>query len=292
MGTVFNIQRFSVNDGPGIRTTVFLKGCNLHCRWCHNPESISPRQQLMFKREKCILCRRCEQVCPRGVHSFLEDHSIEREKCILCGKCVEVCPENTLSIIGTDMSAEQVIEIVLKDKTYYENSNGGVTISGGEPLLQSVFVKKILSLAKENNISTAVDTAGNVSYSVFEEIMEYTDLFLFDIKTVDPELHVKYTGASNKRILQNLYQLLEDSCKIHVRIPLIRGVNDSLENAREIKKLLGQYSNLEEIRLLPYHDLGLSKGKGLGITQSQFLAPDKEQMQKIKEILGDKAVIG
>ena len=203
-GTVFNIQKFSVNDGPGIRTTVFLKGCPLKCIWCHNPESQMRDKELMYNASKCVSCRLCESKCKNGAHVFNgTEHVFAREKCISCGECC-ICPSSALEIAGEIKTSEQVISEVLKDKVFYDNSNGGMTLSGGEPMYQFEFAKELLISARENMIHTAIETCGFAPGEHYSEIVPLVDLFLFDYKESSPEKHREYTGVSNELILKNL----------------------------------------------------------------------------------------
>lgn len=282
---VFNIQRFSVHDGPGIRTTIFLKGCNLRCAWCHNPESFQAMKQLQFFQEKCTLCGACMAVCPENAHS-IEDgsHKLLREKCVVCGKCAEVCMQEALTVVGKEYSVRELIEIVKKDKAYYQNSGGGMTLSGGEPLLQSEAVIELLCEAKKCGIGTAVDTALAVDQERVEKAAEFADLFLVDIKFFDAKLHKQYTGVDNKRILQNIRWLLEQGKDLYVRIPIIGGVNDTPENAQNIAHFLEGFPNVIQVELLPYHTYGLNKAKSLDIAQKTFTAPDSLKMEELKDI--------
>ena len=200
--TIFDIQKNSFVDGPGIRTTVFFKGCNLHCQWCHNPESQSFEKQMLFYKDKCTGCGKCLEVCPNHL-----------KKCSFCGKCEIYCPSNARKICGKEYTSDEVLAEVIKDKAFYHNSNGGVTFSGGECMLQIEFLTEILKLCKENGIHTAVDTAGNVPWDYFKRILPFTDLFLYDIKVFSKEKHEKYTGVSNELILNNLKFLFESGTK-------------------------------------------------------------------------------
>lgn len=285
-GRIFNIQRFSVHDGPGIRTTVFFKGCNLRCKWCHNPESYQPEIQMQYFADRCISCRMCEQVCPVGV-KIENHHRVGMENCILCKKCEAVCMQDAIKISGYEMEKEELLEIVKKDRRYYENSNGGVTVSGGEPMLQWEFLREFLPMVKKEGISTALDTAGNVPFSWFEEVLPYVDLILLDLKIMDGGLHKKYTGVDNRKILENAEKLLKMGVRMHIRVPLMAGINDTDQNADLLWNFVKGYPNVEEIRLLPYHTMGLEKAKSLGIDAPVFEAPAKERLEKLKERMGD-----
>ncbi len=265
-GTVFDIVRNSFADGPGIRTTVFFKGCNLHCLWCHNPESQSSKPQMLFYKSKCTGCGKCREVCLYGL-----------ESCDLCGKCALYCPSDARQICGKKMTAQEVFDQVIKDKCFYEASGGGVTFSGGECMLQIEFLLEILKKCHENGIHTAVDTAGAVGWEHFEKILPYTDLFLYDVKLFDGEKHRACTGADNARILENLRRLSDAGKDIIVRIPVIGGVNDNemeLQNIADYLKPL----HIRKVELLPYHKMGEHKYFALGLETKAFAVPSESQM--------------
>lgn len=270
--TVFDIQRNSFVDGPGIRTTVFFKGCNLKCAWCHNPESQNFKPELLFYKEKCIGCGKCLQVCPNGLQS-----------CQFCGNCELYCPEDAKKVCGRKYTVEEVLAVLKKDMAYYENSEGGVTFSGGECMLQIDFLCELLKKCKECGLHTAVDTAGFVPWTSFEKILDYTDLFLYDIKCFDRELHLKYTGVENRKILENLEKLLSLKANVILRIPVIGGVNDSVEEMQKICDFLKPYS-LPPVELLPYHALGLHKFSALNRKGEEFSVPEKSRMQELKAV--------
>lgn len=261
-GTIFDIERNSFVDGPGIRTTVFFKGCNLSCAWCHNPESQSLKKEILFYQNKCIGCGRCEGLTVND-ESFLCFHDAK-----------EIC--------GKEYSVDEVFGEIVKDKAFYENSGGGVTFSGGECMLQIDFLCKILKKCKENGIDTAVDTAGHVSWEYFEKILPYTDLFLYDIKCFDAEKHKQYTGVSNELILENLKKLLESGAKIWIRIPIIPGVNDTEEELQKIREFLDLCGTPEKVELLPYHAMGEHKYEALGRKKCTFKVPTKEKIEILK----------
>lgn len=270
--TIFDIQKNSFVDGPGIRTTVFFKGCNLRCKWCHNPESQSFDKQMMFYKDKCTGCGKCREVCPNHLQS-----------CDFCGKCELYCPAEARKICGREYTADEVLAEVIKDKAFYHNSNGGVTFSGGECMLQIEFLTEILKLCKENGIHTAVDTAGNVPWDYFKRILPFTDLFLYDIKVFSKEKHEKYTGVSNELILNNLKFLFESGTKIWIRIPIIPTVNDSEEEMKKIKEFLSPYKP-QKIELLPYHRMGENKYSALNMPVTKFDVPNDELMKKLNKI--------
>lgn len=270
----FDIQRNSFVDGPGIRTTVFFKGCNLKCAWCHNPESQSAKPQMMFYKDKCTGCGKCKSVCPYHL-----------EQCELCGKCTLYCPVDARKVCGKEHTVDEVLKEVLKDQAFYETSGGGVTFSGGECMLQIDFLAEILKKCKENGIHTAVDTAGHIPFESFEKILPYTDLFLYDIKIFDSQKHKQYVGVGNELILENLKKLFERKAKLWIRIPIIPDVNDSIEEIQKIKDFLKTIGTPEKIELLPYHAMGENKYRAIGKEPQIFKTPDAENMKRLKEIL-------
>ncbi len=272
--TVFDIQKCSFVDGPGIRTTVFFKGCNLRCAWCHNPESQNAAPELLYYRDKCTGCGKCREKCPNGL-----------EKCDLCGRCEAYCAADARRVCGRVYTADEIEEAVLADKVFYENSGGGVTFSGGECLLYPDFLQEVLQRCKKNGIHTAVDTAGHVPFERFERVLPYTDLFLYDIKAMDPQTHRAYVGVDNALILQNLAGLLQRGAKVWIRVPLIAGVNDSEQEMRAIAAFLQQNGLPERVELLPYHALGESKAQALGREPRRFAAPEKAHIEHLKTLL-------
>jgi glycyl-radical enzyme activating protein len=264
-GIVFNIQRFSIHDGPGIRTTVFLKGCPLSCVWCHNPESISPYSEISFNIQLCTYCGRCAAVCPNGAHVVdSSGHLFNRTECNRCGKCADVCHAEAITVIGERMSAHEVIAEVERDIPFYETSGGGMTLSGGEPLLQMEFSRELLMLAKEHGIHTCLDTSGYVQSCLLESIKEHVDLFLFDFKGADPSRHRKHTGVDPALILKNLDLLVKSGNQVILRCPIIPGYTDNEDHFREIAELEMSYPELVEINILGYHELGEGKYDRLG----------------------------
>ena len=276
-GKIFNIQRFSTSDGPGIRTVVFMKGCPLNCAWCHNPESKSTATELFYKGELCIACGSCSNVCAVNGHTLTDGvHLFDREKCVRCGKCVEGCYSNALEICGEERTAEEVIDIVLHDKPFYEESGGGITLSGGEPLIQYDFTLSLLKLAKQHGLHTAIETSG-FSNRDLTILNDFVDLWLYDIKVFPEEEHIKYTGVSNKVIFDNLYQLDRIGARIILRCPIIPDVNMTPQHFTAIADLANTLDNVTAIHLEPYHPLGLSKaeqlGKGQPYQNNKFLEP-------------------
>ncbi len=288
-GMVFDIQKFSVHDGPGIRTTIFMKGCPLRCLWCHNPESWHAKPELLFDLGKCTSCGRCIPACPNGCHKIENGkHIFDRSTCTTCGICAKACFSEALELCGEVRSAEDVIAEVMKDKLFYDNSGGGMTLSGGEPMAQFEFTKELLKLGKENGLHICIETCGFAQKKQYEEILPFIDLFLFDIKTVDAEKHKKLTGQDNALILENLRFINDSGAKIHLRCPLVPGVNDSDAELSGIGKLADSLSNVIEVDVEPYHPLGISKAKRLGITdgfEAQFTPKEvwTEWIAKISE---------
>ncbi len=287
-GLVFNIQRFSVNDGPGIRTTVFLKGCPLHCRWCHNPESISPDQELVLRDDRCIRCGNCFEMCKNNAVKRVDGgFTTLREVCIECGECVEVCHAESRELAGKEMTEGQVMAEIDKDVIFYEQSGGGASFSGGEPLLQHEFLLAMLQSCQARNIHTVVDTSGMTSAGILERISEHVDLFLFDLKTLDEKKHREFTGVSNVAILANLRRLAEWKKNVIVRIPIIPRVNDDLADIREAGELIASLGNVKEVHLLPYHTIGVEKYRRLGkeYEMPQTVPPSADEMSEMVKAL-------
>jgi pyruvate formate lyase activating enzyme len=263
-GTIFDIKRYAINDGPGIRTAVFFKGCPLECWWCHNPEGQAGQPQLMLRKNRCKLSQACVKVCPQGAISWNDGPDVDWEKCDQCGKCAEVCYAGGLEMVGRNVTADEVIAEVLRDVPFYDQSGGGVTFTGGEPMLQAKFLKETLILCKEHHIHTAVDTSGHTSWENLHSIISLVDLFLYDVKLMNNIQHIKYTSVSNKLILNNLRRLVEAGAHIIVRIPLIPGINDDDENLELCAATLVELPTLDGIEVMPYHEIGTAKYKALG----------------------------
>ena len=284
-GTIFDIKKFAVDDGPGIRTTVFFKGCPLRCKWCHNPESWQKEEEISFAVERCIGCGRCKEVCPNKSISLINGKArAQGEGCNLCGRCAEVCPAGARKIIGRCVSAEEIIKQIEKDSVFYEQSGGGVTFSGGEPLMQYEFLNELLEECKRRRIHTAVDTSCYCSNGVLEATGK-ADLFLCDVKTIDAEAHRNFTGVDNAIILENIKRLSQWGKKIIIRIPVIAGFNDGESNIEATGRFAASLAGLIRIDILPYHRGGLAKSARLakGVKQTKFESPTDEQMKSIAE---------
>lgn len=277
-GRISDIKRFAVHDGDGIRTTVFLKGCPLRCVWCHNPEGIECKPQIAYYTHKCINCGACVSACPQNAHSLNDVHSFNREMCIACGKCADVCLGEALTFYGSEMTAEEALQILLEDKMFYESSNGGITLSGGECLMQADFCAELLRMCKENGLHTAVDTCGFVSKQALDKVIPYTDVFLYDMKALDEDVHIRCTGQSNTIILENLIYLDQQGCRIEIRIPYVPDYNaDQME---KIRNFLSELKNVSGIKVLAYHNYAGSKYDALGMTNCMpKILPSKEEME-------------
>ena len=283
---VFDIQRASYVDGPGLRTTVFLKGCNLRCRWCHNPESQDGKAVLLRYPTRCTHCGICVSHCP--THAISPDGTTNPALCIACGKCVLYCLNDARKLCGRMMTAEDVLGEVLRDKPYYDSTGGGVTVSGGECMLHIDFLEALLKLCHKNGLRTAVDTAGNVPFASFERVLPYADLFLSDVKCITEETHIAGTGVSNRLILQNLVRLL-NVCPdaIIIRVPVIPGFNDNEEEIGKIAAFFRQYGKPKKIELLPYHRLGENKNAALGRDGFTADPPPKDLMARLNALFDD-----
>lgn len=281
-GIIFDIQRFSLHDGPGIRTTVFLKGCPLRCIWCHNPESMKMAPQLSYKKAKCTDCMSCVLACPNSAHRAVEGlHKLDFTRCKFSGSCVDACAFGALTQIGREMTSEEIIAEVIKDHMYYENSGGGITISGGEPMLQFPFALELLKQARKLGIHTCMETSGYSATEKYHEILPFVDLFLFDYKATGEEHHKELTGVGQDLILANLEFLAKNGAHILLRCPLIPGINDQTEHLQAISMLSQKYENIEGVEVLPYHDY--AKGKWVEVGKDNLLKemPSASQEDKV-----------
>ena len=283
---ITNIQGFSIHDGPGIRTVVFFKGCPLRCRWCANPECISPQVQIGFISNLCTNCRKCFSVCHEdALTEHKMRHRIDDAKCTRCGKCIDICDYKAIVRYGSEMSVDEVFDIVRRDKMFYDTGGGGVTVSGGEPLLLPAFVKELFKLCKDGGINTCMETCGYAPEQNLLDILPLTDHLLFDLKHMNPELHQKYTGKSNDVILRNAALAAEKDADITFRIPLIPGVNDDVKNIKATSEFVLRLPGQHSIQLMPYHRLGESKYKALNqpiLTQGMTVMT-QDQLEEVKQ---------
>ena len=292
---IFEIKKFAVHDGDGIRTTVFFKGCPLRCLWCHNPEGLSVQAELAYFQHKCISCGECISACPKGAHSIKNGvHIFDKNKCIACGECVDKCLGNALTLYGKEFTVDELMPILLEDKIFYDNSNGGVTLSGGECLLYADFCAELLKKLKENGVNTAVDTCGFIGKDALDKVIPYTDTFLYDVKAVDESVHRKCTGQDNTRVIKNLEYLDERGCEIEIRIPYVPEWNSG--ELERIAELLVRMKNITKIRVLPYHNYAGSKYDALGIENTlPLILPSEDEMKKakdaIREIIRGKVLV-
>ncbi len=296
-GCLMDVKRFAVHDGPGIRTTLFLKGCSLKCIWCHNPEGIAAKPELAYYAHKCIGCGECVVACARGAHEMTANgHVFHRERCRACGACEAGCLGEALKLFGRPVTVAEALKIALEDRIFMEHSGGGVTLSGGEPLRQADFCFELLRALKAEQISTAVDTCGQVGWEAFAKVLPVTDLFLYDIKHIDSARHRALTGQGNELILDNLRRLSEAGARIEIRLPLVPGCNDDPATLAGIGRLLGGL-RIEKMRVLPYHALARSKYQALGMpdTMPDASSPTDDDLNAaaaILQALGVPAVSG
>lgn len=285
-GIITNIQKFSTGDGPGIRTTVFVKGCPLRCLWCQNPETWTKTPQIAWYKTKCIGCGNCIENCPNEAISEEGDTLVpEKELCEACGRCVKECPKGARELIGEKISTEKVLEEIMKDKVFYEESGGGVTISGGEALVQPEFTEELLRKCKNENIHTALDTSGYSEPESIENILPYTDLVLYDLKHSDSEKHEELTGVPLNKILKNLKTIDNKGIPIWIRTPIVPDLTDDVENIRKIAELISELENVERYDLLPYNPLVKSDYENIDerYPLEDLDEPDEEKMNKLKE---------
>lgn len=289
MSLITDIQKYSIHDGDGIRTTVFFKGCRLKCVWCHNPETQNYKKELLSDEEKCVGCGACAAVCPNGAVSMCDGKAVtNREKCIVCGKCIDVCNLNLREIAGDEYSVSDLVKELKKDEMFYEESGGGVTLSGGEVMTADMdYVEELVKKLHRMGISVMIDTCGQAPYGNFERILPYVDAFLYDIKTMDNEIHKRYMGAGNEVILGNLEKLSQAGARIYIRIPTIKEVNGNEEAMKAIISWL-QEKNIHaaKVNLLPYHNTGSGKYPKVGMCYegNDLHAPGKEEMNHFVEL--------
>jgi pyruvate formate lyase activating enzyme len=290
-GMIFDIKRFAIHDGPGIRTTVFFKGCSLRCQWCHNPEGQEPKPEIAIRESRCQQeCRECLSACPKGAISKNEKTAlIDRAKCDLCGKCRDVCVYEALEVIGREVTVDEVVEEVEKDRVFFDESNGGITFSGGEPLMQPDFLEALLERFKKQGVRQTVDTSGYAPFETLERVSRNADLFLYDIKLMDEKKHKEYTGVSNQIILDNLKKLAEKEKKIVIRIPVVPGINDDRENIQKTAEYLLSLKEIKYINLLPFHRGGADKAERLGKKSlaGSIPSPAAEKMEEIRKTLSN-----
>lgn len=292
-GTVFNIQRFSVNDGPGLRTTVFLKGCPLSCHWCSNPESQNKNKQIMFNIKNCNGCHKCEEICKLEAIDFSNPNRIDRDKCTKCGECAEVCYPGALVISGEEITVEEVIKELKKDSIQFRHSNGGITLSGGEPLMQPEFSLELLKACKVMGFHTAIETTAYTSKDIINNVMPYLDLVLLDIKTLNSSKHKEYIGSDNEIILENAKEIVKLNKDVIIRVPVIPEFNADEESIYDIAMFAKTLKTVEEIHLLPYHKLGINKYECIGKEYSmkdEIDTPSDELMLKLKKVVEDLGI--
>lgn len=290
-GFIFNIQKYNVHDGPGIRTLIFFKGCPLRCKWCSNPEGLEKGYGIMFNQKNCIDCGACVDVCPVGIHTMSRDgkHLIDRNiNCIGCGRCEEICTEFALSIAGKKKTVDELIDIIEEDKMFYYTSGGGVTLGGGEVAMQSDFATELLKTCKKRGINTAIETCGYTKKDSILEMAKYIDLFLFDLKHMNSQRHHELTGVYNEQILENLEEILGKGYNVKIRMPMLKGINDSKDEINEIIKFLmpyKDYGNFKGIELLPYHKMGVNKYEQLDM---EYLIKEDPSLtsEELKKIQG------
>ena len=283
-GHVFDIQRFALHDGPGIRTTVFFKGCANRCGWCHNPESFSREAQLQFYPLRCVSCGKCAGVCPNGAHEFIDGaHRFIRAKCDLCGRCTECCYAGAIVMNGREVTIGEVLREVMEDAPYYKNSGGGVTLSGGEPVLQNEFALGLLKAFRDNGLHTNIQTAGNYPFEMLKNLIPYLDMVMYDIKAISEKIYEGHIRGSRGSMLENIFLLDEAAIPIIVRTPVIAGVNDDEDEIISIAKYIKPLKNLLHYALIPYHGLGRAKYDALGMDYiNEYKTPPEDAMTALE----------
>ena len=296
-GRVFDVKRFALHDGPGVRVTVHLKGCPLSCQWCHNPESISPEPLLMIRPELCVACGGCAGACARGAISVRnETIATERPLCVACGACAAGCPANAREICGVDMSAEDVAKLVLADETFFRaedpSRRGGVTLSGGEPLSQSEFCFALLEILGRKGVHRVIDTSGHVPESVMCGAAKHCELFLYDLKHMDSAKHREYTGAGNELILSNLKKLSLLGSRIRLRVPFIPGINSGDDNIRAAAEFASSLDGVCGVNILPYHRAAAGKHRrwGFNFALQDLMEPTEAELLRAREIFAERGL--
>lgn len=290
-----SIQKFSTEDGPGVRTTVFLKGCPLECVWCHNPEMMDPCQQIIISPSKCIGCRECEKACPNeGIHVNENGPEIVWGKCESCCSCAEVCYARAIAPVAKTMTVEDVTEVIIRDKSFYDNTGGGVTLSGGEMLMHPEFCTELIKRCDEEDIKVCLDTSGFSKYDILYGLakQENVTTILYDMKHISNEKHMEYTGVSNELILENLIKLSKDPLtkeKLWLRMPLIEGLNDDMDTIKRTGEFYAE-NGINHVSLIPYHELGISKARHVGRPEKTFSPPSEEKLDEIKKLYESKGI--
>lgn len=290
LGLIFDVQRYSIHDGPGIRTTVFFKGCPLRCWWCHNPEGIDSGKELMYFEYKCLHCGTCANVCPMGAIEFDGSPMVSRHLCIACGNCSTACPSDALRLVGREYTVDELMKEIERDVLYFDNSDGGVTFSGGEPLYQHEFLLEVLKECKKRDIHRTLDTSGFAPQEVLALVADHVDLFLYDLKLIDEREHIKYTGVSNAQIKENLRFLVNygRAKDIILRFPVIPGINDTPDNVDDMVEFISTLKGLRELDLLPYHDVSEKYSRlDRDYKMTVHKSPSRERLMEIKKKFED-----
>jgi len=289
-GIIFNVQRFSVHDGPGIRTTIFFKGCPLNCLWCDNPEGQKATPEMIFWNERCIHCETCIRICPYNAIKTAgrRPKMIVKDRCTVCGRCLDTCYSRALEQIGKHVTVDEALEEIERDRIFFEAGGGGVTASGGEPTVQPEFLSELFRRCKKRQIHTALETCGYTEWGILEKVLKYTDLVLYDIKDMDPVKHKKFAGVQNDLILKNAKRISSKLVPMVVRIPIIPGYNDREDNIEATSRFISELRGVREVNLLPYHRFGEAKYKRLHLkyTLKGLKPPREEHLQSIKEKIG------